>query len=94
MTDNEIRDIAVDQIYYYLNDTKKYTRFYILENFNSAIILLTQNLKAYLNQNPSIKQYKIGEKQITYLDGGIKNVFNDIKVLLPKPTNKKAEVWF
>ncbi len=94
MTEEQIKEIAIDQIYYYLNDSIKYTKFYIQENFNSAIILLMQNLKSYFGKNPNIKQYKLGEKQITYSDGGIKNVFNDIKGLLPKPTTKKAEVWF
>ncbi|MGL4570319.1 MAG: hypothetical protein ACRCVJ_04595, partial [Clostridium sp.] len=82
------------QIYYYLNNSTKYTKEYIQENFKSAITLLSINLKSYLTQNPNIKQYKLGEKQITYADGGIKNVFNDIKGLLPKPSISKAEVWF
>lgn len=93
MTYEQIKSIAIDQIYYYLNDTSKYTKEYIQENFQSAIIILSKNLESYFCQNRFITQYKLGEKQITYADVGIKNVFNDIKGLLPKP-NRKAEVWF
>lgn len=93
MTDEQIKSIAIDQIYYYLNDTSKYTKEYIQENFQSAIIILSKNLESYFCQNRFITQYKLGEKQITYADVGIKNLFNDIKGLLPNP-NRKAEVWF
>ena len=57
MTDEQIKSIAIDQIYYYLNDTSKYTKEYIQENFQSAIIILSKNLESYFCQNRFITQY-------------------------------------
>lgn len=94
MTDEQIKSIAIDQIFYYLNDTSKYTKEYIQENFQSAIIILSKNLESYFCQNPNIKEYRLGEKSITYSNGGVKRLFNDVKGLLPHPKIKKVEVMF
>ncbi len=93
MTDEQIKSIAIDQIYYYLNDKSKYTKEYIQENFQSAILILSKNLESYFQQDRNITQYKLGEKQITYANKGIRFFVEEVKGLLPKP-NRKAEVWF
>lgn len=92
MIENQINNIAVDYIYYYLNNPSKYTKLYIQKNFESAIILLSKNLEAYCSQNPNIKQYKLGEKQITFSDGGLKRLFEDVKGLLPPPCKNKGVI--
>ena len=80
--------IALDIIYNYLNSPSKYSKDYILKNFNSAISILKKNLEDYFNTNASIKSMQQGQRQVTYKDTTIKSLIDEVKLLLPLPERK------
>lgn len=88
MSEEEIKNIAIDSIYYYLNNTSIYTKKYIEENFNSAISILSENLKQYFQQNQSVKTLQQGQRSITYKDVTLNSFINEIKSLLPSPKSR------
>ena len=90
----DYNSIAVELIYNYLNNPSKYTKLYIIENFNLAITVLEESLKSYFQQNQSITSYKLGGKSITYKDLSLNKLVSNRKELLPSPKSKKAVVLF
>lgn len=90
----DYNSVAVELIYNYLNNPSKYTKLYIIENFNLAITVLEESLKSYFGQNQGIASYKLGDKTVTYKDLSLNKFVNNIKELLPPPTPKKAVVLF
>lgn len=80
--------MALDIIYNYLNSPLKYSKEYILKNFNSVITILSKNLKDYFTTNSNIKSMQQGQRQVTYKDTTIKSLIDEIKLLLPLPERK------
>ncbi|MGL5328249.1 MAG: hypothetical protein ACRDD7_03200 [Peptostreptococcaceae bacterium] len=93
MTQQEYEELAIISIFNYLNDSFKYSKEYIKNNFNLQIKLLVENSKKLMELKVSgAKQLSQGDQSITFNDH-IESftISNDIKSLLPKP--KKFHVW-
>lgn len=74
---------AIKTIENYLNN-EKFTKEYIEENFQDAIIAIVEN--AYnLKDNKNIKSVTQGNRSVTYAENTAFYITNDIVNLLPKP---------
>lgn len=93
MSDKEINDIAINLIFNYLNDASKYTKFYIQENFQGAITILSKNLKDYFSINGSIQSMQQGQRNVTYKDVTINSLIQEIKPLLPMARPRAGIVY-
>ena len=93
MNDADIRLIAIDSIFYYLNNPNKYSRDYISSNFTTAIFVLSAKLKEYFSCNGNIKSESLGQESVTYRDRTIEGLVLEIKGILPKPLPKGGVVF-
>lgn len=93
MTDEEIKDIAINLIFNYLNNASKYTESYIQENFQGAISIVIKNLKDYFATNGNIQSMQQGQRQVTYKNITLKSVLEEIKPLLPMARPKAGIVY-
>lgn len=91
-SDIDLKLISIDMIYYYLNDSK-YSKEYILKNFNSAITILSKNLKDYFAINSNVKSMQQGQRQITYNNKNMNDLMKDIKPMLPVPRPRGGVIY-
>lgn len=89
----DMTNVAIDAIYYYLNNPNIYTKKYIQENFNSAITILSKSLEEYYSINSAISIEKLGQEQVTYRNRTIQDLINTVKALLPAPILKGGVVF-
>lgn len=85
--------MSIDIIFNYLNNTSKYTKSYIRENFQGVITILSKNLKDYFATNGSIQSMQQGQRQVTYKNITLKSVLEEIKPLLPMAKPKTGTVY-
>lgn len=93
MSDEEIKKIAINLIFNYLNKASKYTESYIQENFQGAITIVSKNLKEYFATNGSIQSMQQGQRQVTYKNITLKSVIEEIKPLLPMARPKVGTLY-
>lgn len=93
MNDADLKLVAVDSIFYYLNDPKKYSKDYISSNFEIAIRILSNSIKEYMACNGNIKSETLGQESVTYRDKTIEGLVLDIKGILPTPKPKCGVVF-